>query len=880
MRKLFLALCLLYSSNALAQSNYNYYTQYTVGSANWQLNNQISVGTNGDGSGAIWASNTAGGSVVSTMTPPAPSQFAYDAGFTVTAGSNNAGNLGTYMILLGATNNAYLGQTTAQGSFYAVQFTPNMTNGSCVVNVSVSKYVNGVSQTFGGGAQGPCQLQTTYHAVFTQNSYIIVYGNGAVSTDFAEIVEFSDPQPIYGHAGFGALNNPAGSGSTSDLEIYPISATVPTAPAGVKTYAAPTRVELRAFGSQDPNGPGIREYWWYRNGTLVAISQDGGFTDAAVQPNTQYSYTVWAMDYDGNYVSAGPYSVTTPSTGAPDPRQTGTRPTGSYWGGMGEQIDTRSGNLNYTYPLVTAQGRGSTVPVVLSYNSQNWRLDPSGYIWDLGEDRYTGFGWTFQIGSVLPYYNDTTNTTDHYEYQDASGAIYRLDQNNSGVWSSKQSVYVWFDSNLNVLHFRDGSFWYMGCVAASAERDAGTYYPTIIEDSNGNQITVAYAAGQASIWADTSSRITSIADARGPAYTFSYTLYSDNAYYLTGIANSIGSGESFTLNYSQPTTLNSPFSQNPQTIPLRTLSSITNSNTNLTTTFIYDPNSGELTQATFPFGGHIRWAYANAVYSQSTVRGVQYRYLEWDTTIGEREFSLALTPNSGNLTASTMLIFDLRAGASKKWIFDANADATEGLVTSQQDGPITGALLRQVNYTWAQDSTGNNYISRTQEISDPGQSYAVTKQRDQTLDQYGNVTQTELYDYSDLTNPAKTYNTSYLNTSTYIGLYIRNRVTSVSVTDKNNVTTNLKQRTYDQYPNGIGATPNAQQQDPAYGTSYTTRGNLYDEALPWGSWSRNYDQTGTPISIAQDVNPNHYVNLTNNSSTDYAAPSVITTAIR
>jgi len=29
MRKLFLALCFLYSSNALAQSNYNYYTQYT-----------------------------------------------------------------------------------------------------------------------------------------------------------------------------------------------------------------------------------------------------------------------------------------------------------------------------------------------------------------------------------------------------------------------------------------------------------------------------------------------------------------------------------------------------------------------------------------------------------------------------------------------------------------------------------------------------------------------------------------------------------------------------------------------------------------------------------------------------------------------------------
>ncbi|MGI9073793.1 MAG: hypothetical protein ACR2JB_21315 [Bryobacteraceae bacterium] len=33
----------------------------------------------------------------------------------------------------------------------------------------------------------------------------------------------------------------------------------------------------------------------------------------------------------------------------PDPWQTGTRPTASYWGGMGEQIDTHPGNLNYDF---------------------------------------------------------------------------------------------------------------------------------------------------------------------------------------------------------------------------------------------------------------------------------------------------------------------------------------------------------------------------------------------------------------------------------------------------------------------------------------------------------------------------------------------------
>lgn len=41
-----------------------------------------------------------------------------------------------------------------------------------------------------------------------------------------------------------------------------------------------------------------------------------------------------------------------------NPRQIGVRLTGSYWGAAGEQIDMHPGNLNYTQPLVKAQGRG------------------------------------------------------------------------------------------------------------------------------------------------------------------------------------------------------------------------------------------------------------------------------------------------------------------------------------------------------------------------------------------------------------------------------------------------------------------------------------------------------------------------------------------
>ncbi len=60
------------------------------------------------------------------------------------------------------------------------------------------------------------------------------------------------------------------------------------------------------------------------------------------------------------------------------------RPTGSYWGGGGENIDMRSGNLNFTIPLLKVKGRGWNVPFNLSYNSQNWRHD-SGGTWNLGQ---------------------------------------------------------------------------------------------------------------------------------------------------------------------------------------------------------------------------------------------------------------------------------------------------------------------------------------------------------------------------------------------------------------------------------------------------------------------------------------------------------------
>jgi hypothetical protein len=194
-----------------------------------------------------------------------------------------------------------------------------------------------------------------------------------------------------------------------------------------------------------------------------------------------------------------------------------------------ENIDVMSGNLNFTLPLLAPQARnGWSVGFALSYNSQNWRWDPgSGANWKFGRDVGYGWGWRLMAGSITPVFSDPYTIT-HYVFTDSTGAEYRIDQNSGGVWSSKESAYVYFDANQNRLYFTNGSFWEFGALAAASEPDAGVLYPTLMQDSNGNQIKVRYKASPGAGWANSSARIDEIEDIRVTGsgthtYKFNYT---------------------------------------------------------------------------------------------------------------------------------------------------------------------------------------------------------------------------------------------------------------------------------------------------------------------------------------------------------------------
>ena len=61
-----------------------------------------------------------------------------------------------------------------------------------------------------------------------------------------------------------------------------------------------------------------------------------------------------------------------------------------------------------------------------------------------------GFGWKLQVGSLTPFFSSYF-AVSYYEFTDASGAIYRLNQDNNGSWTLEESIYVtsWYSEDLS-----------------------------------------------------------------------------------------------------------------------------------------------------------------------------------------------------------------------------------------------------------------------------------------------------------------------------------------------------------------------------------------------------------------------------------------------
>jgi RHS repeat-associated protein len=565
-----------------------------------------------------------------------------------------------------------------------------------------------------------------------------------------------------------------------------------------------------------------------------------------------------------------------------DPRRIGVRPTGSYWGASGEEIDLVSGNLNFWLPLLTLKPRGGAdIPFGLSYNSQNWRQNSSGTT-NLGQDVGYGYGWKLQAGSILPVYSGST--IDHYVYSDSTGAQYRLDQNTGNVWASREGIYVSYDANANRVYFPDGSFWVMGNTSGPNEADAGTRYPTVIEDRNGNQTLLYYYPNYQSNGG--SARLYAIADPRAVnacgGGTFNYTFYfvynNDSTPHLTNIYDCTYGSGGHTLTYFAPQTLTSPFSS--QTFGSATFLQTVSTFDNRVQSFTYG-TSGEMTRTTTPLGGSLGWQYRTYTYGN----GVSYREVQtrqMTPISGGSTYTWNLTLDSNPTVHGSAVMADVGAGTQKAWTFQTAAGPFTGLATGYDEG-TSGASLMHNDYTWVQDSVGNVYLGTAATTLDPGTSNAVQTKTVQSLDTYGNLLQSQLYDYG-ATAATRTYTFTYLTSATYTSRYIRNRLVTASVQDAAGQIS-LGNYTYDYGYNSNCSSgpadpldrPGLAMHDTNYNTSFTCRGNptgIGGVGTTWPEKYYDYDIGGVAYQT-HDIY-GLAASLTVTGNTNYSLPEVLT----
>ncbi len=642
---------------------YTYYLTENWGSTisgNWTQNGTISA------SGGLTSASANGGSLISNAAVPDGSAY-YEVKTTLTLTQSG----GNYITYLHATSNALSGPATT-GTFYAIELqNPTFNGSSCTATLAVYKVIN-AAVTLLAASTVPCRNGMVIRAVYGSYNYLPVY------VDNFQYALLYDQGIMSGQPGVGVRGAPAGNGiQQAALGPHDVLAPAPVNTQLIGTGIFSNRVDMQwNSASDDANGVGVGWYQIVRNGAWIAnLRGTSTFTDSTVTFGTAYTYVIYAWDYHMNYSTAS-FNVTTPPQNEIEARQTGVRPTGSYWGGGGENIDMRSGNLNYTIPLVKAMGRGGWgVGFNLTYNSQNWRYDPNGY-WQLGRDLGYGYGWKLLAGSLTPFYSDYW-TLDHYLFTDGTGAEYRLDVANAdGTWQSKEGVYLYYDPNSTRLYFRDGTFWVMDSASSGTEQDSGTVYPSKMQDTNGNQILIHYNTGQGVSWPESSSRIASIEDVRGKGFVdYTFTYNGDPIPHLTSITNTIGTAEKYSFGVTSgqlfyPDT-NTPYGNSSF------LTSVTQTGPNLTTTLTNYPD-GDLNQVATPYGGHLRWEYGWVLLSGGRYyREVQNRYLFTNNGVGENQYTLQRLGSDVNQSIHTYADwFDWSGNAEKVWWFQTGTTAT------------------------------------------------------------------------------------------------------------------------------------------------------------------------------------------------------------
>jgi RHS repeat-associated protein len=546
-------------------------------------------------------------------------------------------------------------------------------------------------------------------------------------------------------------------------------------------------------------------------------------------------------------------------------RRVGVRVNGEYWGMMGEKIDMLSGNLNYSIPLLRAGGRGVTVDVVCSYNSQLWKKNEQStqlYGADLG----CGFGWYVRIGSIVPRFEG--NSIVGYIFVDRSGAEYPLVPSStiSNNWICLQGLCISYDAENACIKFPNGDFWIMGCESAADERDAGVLYPTLIQDTNGNRITIEYMQGAGSTELNSSSRILAIRDARAVdtdagRRTYSFLYSEDHIPHLMAITNP-SVDEHYTFSYKTQQ-LNSPFDY----ANLGSVSALAGVQiSSRKHSFAYN-EYGELAEVQIPFGGCLRWGYNTIDFSNGRkIREVISRTVALSAQAAGSTYTIGRKENNNAHIHGSAILCEPNHSAERLWSFCTDASSPYfGLATSfEERGQNGNSALRRSDYTWSRTSSGVPFKSCISTALDPGTQDSVSSKTEFERDIFGNLTEERQYDYNESNTPFRTIRHAYLTDAAYLSRNIFNRRISTTESNGTEMIRSMKYK-YDTTPL-VDRAGVLEHDNESCTVSNTTRGNVTEVERNNRSMPRKgYSITGVPTYL--ELSPGKYINYAPSNDT-------------
>lgn len=611
---------------------------------------------------------------------------------------------------------------------------------------------------------------------------------------------------------------------------------------------------------------------------------------------------------------------------------TGTLPYVTY-GGVHENINLSTGDVNLQLPLLTLPGRNKLdLNLGISYDSKRWVLH---YMWnpDMGVYDYTwdtqppppslGASWHVNLPvlqttnvdfGVRGGFSDTgcwssfvvtmpdgskhlfNNRAACWGYKPSTGTT-SYPTFNYPLWDAQDASLMRLDTTNPadvVLYLKNGTrmhfFSNLGIQSGFAAKVADT-----IEDTDGNQIQINSPGSDDGV----SVTINSITDTLHRVVNFSYTSGK-----LTSITYKDGSGTTQTISFGYRTcSLIPTFSLPAGSLAMNsceTLASVTLPNT-LHYNFLYNNTFGELSQINYPTGGYTRYDYATLT-----------NYQEWagsfdqvpNTAADFREISARYVCRSStgscateDTTTYTPTVDGTQANNSYMNVLDASGNVarfqlsmTDGTITTaprelmrwQYTGPnvTPSALLRTTQTDYNQLFSGvaksdSLPIRVTTTLNDTNQvtkveydydSYVATAYGGPATEYYDNVIEQREYAYGTGAPGALVRKTDYtwLKTNAVNGadytstaIHIFDRKATEKVYDGAGNLIAQSQFEYDRYDTSANhatlQASGAVQHDSAFGTSYTTRGNV-TAAQHWrntdGVWLSTYsqfDDAGNPL---------------------------------